>query len=88
MRCCRLQIDDVNSFIKASGARSVVNISADANIQAVFSDTSVVKLTDGATLNNNGTLGAAAGASGGDYVVSARDSIVNNNGIIDAGTSR
>lgn len=48
---------DVNSFIKASGARSVVNISADANIQAVFSDTSVVTLTDGATLNNNGTLG-------------------------------
>ncbi|MBR7617489.1 autotransporter outer membrane beta-barrel domain-containing protein [Citrobacter braakii] len=78
---------DVNSFIKASGARSVVNISADANIQAVFSDTSVVTLTDGATLNNNGTLGVAAGAAGGDYVVSARDSIVNNNGIIDAGTS-
>ncbi|MGV4201159.1 autotransporter outer membrane beta-barrel domain-containing protein [Citrobacter murliniae] len=78
---------DVNSFIKATGAHSVVNISADANIQAVFSDTSVVTLTKGATLNNNGTLGTAAGASGGDYVISARDSIVNNNGVIDGGTS-
>ncbi|WMY73810.1 autotransporter outer membrane beta-barrel domain-containing protein [Buttiauxella selenatireducens] len=79
---------DVNSFINAHGSRSIVNISNDANIQAVFSDVSVVSLTNGATLNNEGTLGVADGAAGGDYIVSARDSTVNNRGVLDAGTSK
>jgi outer membrane autotransporter barrel domain len=79
---------DVNSFIKATGSRAIVNIAQDANIQAINSDTSVVQLTEGATLNNYGTVGTAAGASGGDYVISARDSIINNYGIIDVGTSK
>lgn len=79
---------DVNSFIRATGAHSEVNIAEDANIQAVFSDTSVVTLTQGATLNNKGTLGVANGYFGGDYVISAHDSTINNEGIIDAGTSK
>lgn len=79
---------DVNSYIKASGAHSIININNDAIIQAVSSDTSVIRLTEGATLNNNGTLGVATGAAGGDYVVYATDSVVNNLGVIDAGTSK
>lgn len=79
---------DVNSFIKASGYQSIVNITADANIQAVSSDTSVVRLNDRATLNNYGVLGVSSGAAGGDYVVAATDSLINNYGVIDAGSSR
>lgn len=66
----------------------IVNIDADASIQAYNTDISVVRLTGGSTLNNYGNLGTFASSSAGSVVVTAREnSVVNNYGVIDAGTN-
>lgn len=78
------------AFIQGDGSRSVINIGADANIQAFYTDSSLIRLTNGATLNNNGTIGSAGATIFGTNVVSATNSIINNSatGVIDAGTNR
>lgn len=79
---------DVVSYLHAEGAGSNINIGADANIQLVGSDATVVNLENGAKLTNNGTLGTAGNTFRGAYVVAARStSFVENNGVIDAGTN-
>lgn len=79
---------DVVSYLHAEGAGSNINIGADANIQLVGSDATVVNLENGAKLTNNGTLGTAGNTFRGAYVVAARNtSFVENNGVIDAGTN-
>ncbi|ROP61810.1 autotransporter family porin [Enterobacter sp. BIGb0383] len=79
---------DAVSFIHASGAGAVVNIDVDANIQLLASDAALVNLEDGATLVNNGTLGTTGNTLQGAYVVSTRSgSVLQNNGVIDAGTN-
>ncbi|WBM72293.1 autotransporter outer membrane beta-barrel domain-containing protein [Buttiauxella sp. WJP83] len=75
------------SFIKADGADTRVNISKDANIQLYNSDASLVRLLNGAVLNNLGVLGTAYNSLRGAYVVYANNSVVNNQGVIDAGTN-
>lgn len=76
------------AFIKADGTGANVNISQDANIQQFRSDASLVRLLNGATLTNLGTLGTVYNTLRGAYVVFAKDSNVNNEGVIDAGTSQ
>ncbi|WP_145587100.1 autotransporter outer membrane beta-barrel domain-containing protein [Yersinia kristensenii] len=77
------------AFIHGDGQRAVVNIGADANIQAFNTDISVVRLNDGATLNNAGTLGSAAGTVRGTNIIFATNSTVINEatGVLDAGTN-
>ncbi|WP_370443450.1 autotransporter outer membrane beta-barrel domain-containing protein [Klebsiella michiganensis] len=66
----------------------IVNIDANASIQAFNTDISVVRLTGGSTLNNYGNLGTFASSSAGSVVITARESSeVNNYGVIDAGTN-
>lgn len=74
------------AFIKADGAGASVNISPEANIQMFRSDASLARLLNGATLTNLGTLGTAYNTLRGAYVVFATDSIIKNEGVIDAGT--
>lgn len=74
------------AFIKADGAGANVNISQDANIQLFRSDASLVRLLNGATLTNLGTLGSVYNTLRGAYVIFAKDSAINNQGVIDAGT--
>ena len=70
------------------GNAGIINIDADASIQAYNTDISVVRLTNASTLNNYGDLGTFASTSAGSMVVSAREnSVVNNYGVIDAGTN-
>lgn len=77
------------AFIHGDGQHAIVNISADANIQAINSDISVVRLNDGATLNNAGILGSVAASVRGTNIVFATDSTVINEatGVLDAGTN-
>lgn len=75
------------AFIKADGVGANVNISKDANIQQFQSDASLVRLLNGATLTNLGTLGTVYNTLRGAYVVFAKDSLITNQGVIDAGTS-
>ncbi|MFW5394132.1 autotransporter outer membrane beta-barrel domain-containing protein, partial [Yersinia sp. 2544 StPb PI] len=77
------------AFIHGDGQHAIVNIGADANIQAFNTDISVVRLNDGATLNNAGTLGSAAGTVRGTNIIFATDSTVINEatGVLDAGTN-
>lgn len=74
------------AYILGDGSKSTINIASDANIQSFMTDISLVKLLNGAVLNNNGTLGTANNTIRGAYVVAATDSTINNNGVIDAGT--
>ncbi|MRT26937.1 autotransporter outer membrane beta-barrel domain-containing protein [Enterobacteriaceae bacterium RIT697] len=70
------------------GSAGTINIDSDASIQAYNTDISVVRLTNASTLNNYGNLGTFASSSAGSLVVSAREnSVVNNYGVIDAGTN-
>ncbi|MFA3762365.1 autotransporter outer membrane beta-barrel domain-containing protein [Yersinia sp. 2466 StPb PI] len=80
---------DQVAFIHGEGKHSIVNVGTDANIQAFYTDASLIRLTNGATLNNNGTIGSAAATISGTYIVFATNSTVNNSvtGIIDAGTN-
>ncbi|CNM05152.1 autotransporter outer membrane beta-barrel domain-containing protein [Yersinia frederiksenii] len=77
------------AFIHGDGQHAIVNITADANIQAFGTDISVVRLNDGATLNNAGILGSAAGSVRGTNIIFATDSNVINEatGVLDAGTN-
>ncbi|HEN3278946.1 TPA: autotransporter outer membrane beta-barrel domain-containing protein [Yersinia enterocolitica] len=77
------------AFIHGDGQRAIVNIGTDANIQAFNTDISVVRLNDGATLNNAGTLGSAAGTVRGTNIIFATNSTVINEatGVLDAGTN-
>ncbi|HHA0035916.1 TPA: autotransporter outer membrane beta-barrel domain-containing protein [Yersinia enterocolitica] len=77
------------AFIHGDGQHAIVNITADANIQAFNTDISVVRLNDGATLNNAGTLGSAAGTVRGTNIIFATNSTVINEatGVLDAGTN-
>lgn len=75
------------AYIKADGRSATVNITSDADIELFNSDASLARLTNGATLNNVGTLGSVMSTLRGSYVVNATDSIVNNSGVIDAGTN-
>ncbi|MDN0105485.1 autotransporter outer membrane beta-barrel domain-containing protein [Yersinia rochesterensis] len=77
------------AFIHGDGQHAIVNIGIDANIQAFNTDISVVRLNDGATLNNAGTLGSAAGTVRGTNIIFATDSTVINEatGVLDAGTN-
>lgn len=77
------------AFIHGDGQHAIVNITADANIQALGTDISVVRLNDGATLNNAGILGSAAGSVRGSNIIFATDSNVINEatGVLDAGTN-
>ncbi|WP_145509768.1 autotransporter outer membrane beta-barrel domain-containing protein [Yersinia rochesterensis] len=77
------------AFIHGDGQQAIVNIGADANIQAFNTDISVVRLNDGATLNNAGTLGSAAGTVRGTNIIFATNSTVINEatGVLDAGTN-
>ncbi|SUW63386.1 Outer membrane protein IcsA autotransporter precursor [Buttiauxella agrestis] len=76
------------AYIKADGAAAMVNINQGANIQMYRSDASLVRLLNGATLNNNGVLGTVNNSLRGAYVVFAKDSVINNKGVIDAGTNQ
>ncbi|WP_145598961.1 autotransporter outer membrane beta-barrel domain-containing protein [Yersinia alsatica] len=77
------------AFIHGDGQHAIVNIGADANIQAFNTDISVVRLEDGATLNNAGILGSAAGTVRGANIIFATNSTVINEatGVLDAGTN-
>jgi autotransporter family porin len=75
------------AFIRADGADAKVNMGADANIELYFSDATGVRLSNGATLTNLGTLGTVNSTLDGAYVISAKDSIINNLGVIDVGTN-
>lgn len=75
------------AFIRAEGPDTHVNIGSDANIQLNYSDASLVRLINGATLNNLGVLGTISNTLQGAYIVSATDSTVNNKGVIDIGTN-
>lgn len=77
------------AFIHGDGQHAIVNIGTDANIQAFNTDISVVRLQDGATLNNAGILGSAAGTVRGTNIILATDSTVINEatGVLDAGTN-
>ncbi|HEN3479207.1 TPA: autotransporter outer membrane beta-barrel domain-containing protein [Yersinia enterocolitica] len=77
------------AFIHGDGQHAIVNIGTDANIQAFNTDISVVRLNDGATLNNAGTLGSAAGTVRGTNIIFATNSTVINEatGVLDAGTN-
>ncbi|MBU9843814.1 autotransporter outer membrane beta-barrel domain-containing protein [Rahnella ecdela] len=75
------------AFIKADGADANVNISRDANIQMYGSDASLIRLLNEATLTNLGTIGTVYNGLRGAYVVFAKDSHINNEGVIDAGTN-
>ncbi|AJJ63777.1 autotransporter outer membrane beta-barrel domain-containing protein [Yersinia aldovae] len=74
------------AYIIGDGNKSIVNIATSANIHSYYSDISLVKLINGAVLNNNGTLGTFNNTLRGAYIVATTDSIVINNGVIDAGT--
>ncbi|BCG09059.1 autotransporter outer membrane beta-barrel domain-containing protein [Buttiauxella agrestis] len=75
------------AFIKADGSGANINISQDANIQMFRSDASLVRLLNGATLTNLGTIGTVYNSLRGAYVVFAKDSQIHNEGVIDAGTN-
>ncbi|WP_145560111.1 autotransporter outer membrane beta-barrel domain-containing protein [Yersinia bercovieri] len=77
------------AFIHGDGQNAIVNIGTDANIQAFNTDISVVRLNDGATLNNAGTLGSVAASVRGTNIIFATDSHVINEatGVLDAGTN-
>jgi autotransporter family porin len=75
------------AFIRADGADAKVNVSSDANIELYNSDASLVRLLNGATLNNFGVIGSVANTLYGAYVVLANDSNINNSGVIDVGTN-
>lgn len=77
------------AFIHGDGQHAIVNIGTDANIQAYNTDISVVRLQDGATLNNAGTIGSAAATVRGTNLIFATDStvVIENTGVLDAGTS-
>lgn len=77
------------AFIHGKGQHATVNIGADANIQAYNTDISVVRLNDGATLNNAGTLGSNTATVRGTNIIYATDSTVINDvtGVLDAGTN-
>jgi autotransporter family porin len=76
------------SYIRADGAGSTVTIGDNANIQMMGSTATLVSLENGARLVNNGVLGTAGNPLQVSYIVNARDtSVVENNGVIDAGTN-
>nr|WP_154325352.1 autotransporter outer membrane beta-barrel domain-containing protein [Pantoea sp. 201603H] len=78
---------DAVSYIHAENNAKVA-VDNNANIQLVNSDATVVNLENSATLTNNGTLGTANNTLRGAYVIAAKqDAVVNNNGVIDAGTN-
>ncbi|HCB2864777.1 TPA: autotransporter outer membrane beta-barrel domain-containing protein [Klebsiella aerogenes] len=81
--------DDRIAFILADGQQTTVNVNQDATIQLYNSEASVVKLQNGATLNNDGNLGSFANDTRGSTVVNAVDATVNNRstGVIDVGTN-
>ena len=74
------------AFIKAEGTNANVNVGTNSNIQMFRSDASLVRLLNGATLTNLGTLGSVFNTLRGSYIISADNSQVNNMGVIDAGT--
>ncbi|MFA3760485.1 autotransporter outer membrane beta-barrel domain-containing protein [Yersinia sp. 2466 StPb PI] len=77
------------AFIHGDGQHAIVNIGADANIQAFNTDISLVRLEDGATLNNAGTLGSTSATVRGTNIIFATDStvIIDTTGVLDAGTN-
>ncbi|MFW5393937.1 autotransporter outer membrane beta-barrel domain-containing protein, partial [Yersinia sp. 2544 StPb PI] len=77
------------AFIHGDGQHAIVNIGADANIQAFNTDISLVRLEDGATLNNAGTLGSTSATVRGTNIIFATDStvIIETTGVLDAGTN-
>ncbi|PKH26422.1 autotransporter outer membrane beta-barrel domain-containing protein [Enterobacterales bacterium CwR94] len=76
------------AYLLGQGQGAVINVANGASIQGVNSDISIVRLVDGATLNNDGELGHIASSSFGTAVISANNrSVINNNGVIDAGTN-
>lgn len=76
------------AFILAEGAGAQVNIKPGANILARYSDTTTVRLNDGATLNNDGTIESHVNTTRGSMGVYATGgSVVNNRGAINAGSS-
>lgn len=75
------------AYLLGSGAGAVINVNKDSSIQGVNTDIAIVNLQDGATLNNAGELGHFASSSKGTVVVRANHSIINNSGVIDAGTN-
>ncbi|CQJ14530.1 autotransporter outer membrane beta-barrel domain-containing protein [Yersinia mollaretii] len=77
------------AFIHGDGQHAIVNIGTDANIQAFNTDISLVRLEDGATLNNAGTLGSTSATVRGTNIIFATDStvIIETTGVLDAGTN-
>lgn len=85
-----LQVNDRNrvAYIHAAGDKALVNIGSDANIELFWSDASLVFVEDGAKVVNNGTLGTAANtAKNGAVAVRATNGLIENYGVIDAGTN-
>ncbi|PKH26636.1 autotransporter outer membrane beta-barrel domain-containing protein [Enterobacterales bacterium CwR94] len=76
------------AYILGQGVGSVINIDANASIQALNTDISVVRLLNGPVLNNYGSLGLFATSSAGAAVITARNATINNYGVIDAGTNK
>lgn len=80
--------DKAVSYIHADGAGAAVTIGDSANIQMVNSTATLVNLENGATLVNNGVLGTAGNPLQESYIITAHQtSVVENNGVIDAGTN-
>ncbi|WP_183272970.1 ESPR-type extended signal peptide-containing protein, partial [Buttiauxella sp. A111] len=76
------------AYIHATGDKSQVNIGNDANVELFWSDASLVFVENGAKVVNNGTLGTAGNtAKSAAVVVKATNGVVENNGVIDAGTN-
>jgi len=77
------------AYIVADGSGSNVNINADSNIQMYSTEASLIKLQNGATLNNDGFIGSIGDDTKGSIVVNAVDSQVNNRatGVIDVGSN-
>lgn len=75
------------AYLLGTGVGAVINIGSGSSVQGVNTDTAIVNLREGATLNNAGAIGHFASSSKGTVVVNANKSVVNNTGVIDAGTN-
>lgn len=76
------------AYTLAEGSGAVVNILSGANITARYSDASIVRLKDSATLNNDGTIESYANTTRGSMGVYATNgSVINNRGSINAGSN-
>ncbi|PYG47217.1 autotransporter family porin [Pantoea sp. AG1095] len=76
------------AYILGDGGAATINVDTDASIQGFNTDISLIRLVNGATLNNYGSIGLFSNSSADNAVITARDSVVNNFGVIDAGTNK